>query len=83
MFVPVEQLRSVEGDGVWRLAVRGRRARTYALQASLRTLARPFTPCAVSWQGRPLPGWTHDPDAGVLRVTFTGRRGDLVVRACR
>ena len=46
-------------------------------------LGRPFTPCAVAWRDRPLPvdAWSFDATTGALGARFTGRRGQLVVRA--
>jgi alpha-glucosidase (family GH31 glycosyl hydrolase) len=84
MYSDRERLRSVEGDGVWTLAVRGKRARTYDLQASLATLEHPFAPCTVAWNGRPLAAdaWTYDAATGVLRARFDGRKGRLRVEAC-
>jgi alpha-D-xyloside xylohydrolase len=84
MFTGRERVRSSERPGLWELAVRGRRRRTYELQASLATLTRPFVPCAPEWNGRPLDAehWSYDAAGGVLRATFAGRAGRLVVRAC-
>ncbi|MCW5890414.1 MAG: glycoside hydrolase family 31 protein [bacterium] len=78
----VERLRSLERADGWELAVRGRRRRTYALQASLATLERPFAPCAVEWNGTRLPesAWSFDAATRVLRAEFRGVRGRLVVR---
>lgn len=85
MYGPREGLESREGDGLWELAVRGRRRRTYEVAASLATMRQPFEPCAVEWRGRPLDAgaWSYDAPTGVLRATFTGRAGSLVARACR
>jgi hypothetical protein len=72
-------MRSVEGRGAWTFTARGRRARTIELEASLRTLRRPFRPCAVRGARR----WEVDRATGVLRATLPrGRRARLVVRAC-
>ena len=78
-----ERLVSVEGDGRWTLAVRGKRARGYRLQASLRTLARPFTPRRVLLAGRPLArsAWSYHRSSGVLRVAFRCRSARLAVEA--
>ncbi len=77
-----ERLTSAEGRRVWRLGLRGARKRRYSLQASLRTLRRPFTPVAVSLNGRTLPrrAWRYDRRAGVLRIGFSVRSGNLRVR---
>ena len=80
-----EKLRSTERPGSWDLAVRGKRRRTYRLQASLATLEHAFVPCAVEWRGVPLPApaWQWDDATQVVRVEFTGTRGHLSIRACR
>jgi hypothetical protein len=77
-----ERLRSLERAASWELAVRGKPRRTYMLQASLATLEQPFTPCAVEWNGRPLPpgDWSYDAGTQVFRARFAGQRGRLVVR---
>jgi hypothetical protein len=79
---PGETVRSVERAGAWRLTVRGKRARRYSLQASLATLNRPFRPCAVTLQGRPLPrrAWSYDRPTRVLRTKVTLRSGAVVAR---
>ncbi len=61
-----ERLSSTEGRRVWRLGVRGTRKRRYSLQASLRTLRRPFAPVSVSLNGRVLPrrAWRYDRRTG-------------------
>ena len=81
-FHRTERVRSIERRDGWELALRARRRRTYALQASLATLERRFAPCAVTWNGRPLrrADWQYDPVTQVLRATFTGTRGRLVAR---
>jgi hypothetical protein len=83
MFAGTESFRSTERADGWELLVRGKPRRTYRLQASLATLGRPFTPCAVEWQGDPLPAsaWRWDGQAQVLRAEFTGQRGRLRVRS--
>lgn len=81
-FHRTERVRSIERPGVWELSLRAARRRTYAVQASLATLERPFAPCTVTWNGRRLPdtAWQYDTATRVLRVTFTGTRGRLVAR---
>jgi len=78
------RLRSSEGQGRWDLTVRGDDARRFELQASLATLASPFTPCVLRWRGRPLATdrWHHDPATRVLRASLPGSRGRLSVAAC-
>jgi alpha-glucosidase (family GH31 glycosyl hydrolase) len=79
-----EALTSIEGHGTWRLRVSGRTRRTYRLQASMLTLRRPFRPCSVALDGRPLRrgAWRHSTRTGVLEATFTAKRGSLRVRRC-
>ena len=74
-----ERLRSVEGRRSWALAIRGARRRAYSLEASLRTLRRPFRPRRVTFAGRRVP-FRYDRRTGVLRARFSARRGTLVVR---
>jgi alpha-glucosidase (family GH31 glycosyl hydrolase) len=78
----VERLTSIEGDRRWELELRGVRARTWKLQASLATLERPFVPCAVEFAGQPIPAgdWSFDQATEVLRVTWQGQNGRLVAR---
>ena len=78
-----ERLRSAETARGWTLAVRGKRARTYSLQASLGTLRRPFRPRRVLLGGRTLPrsAWSYDRRGEVLRVVFRCRSGRLTVQA--
>ncbi|MBN1528282.1 MAG: glycoside hydrolase family 31 protein [Thermoleophilaceae bacterium] len=77
-----ERLASAETARGWTLAVRGRRARRYSLQASLATLRRPFTPRRLLLAGRPLPrsAWSYDARRRVLRVEFRCRSAVLAVR---
>jgi hypothetical protein len=78
------RLRSVEGDRTWSLTLTAAHRTRYALQASLATLRHPFTPCAVTLAGHPLPrtGWTYDATTRVLRARFATRHGTLVARTC-
>ena len=75
--------RSRETPGRWTLRARAERRSTWTLEASLGTLATPFTPCTVSVNGRLLPaaGWTYDAASGVLRVQIEGRTVHLDVDA--
>ncbi len=77
-----ERFKSIEGERRWELRLRAARPRTWTLQASLATLTRPFAPCAVELDGRPLaPGeWSFDTATGVLRTTVHAQRARLVVR---
>jgi alpha-glucosidase (family GH31 glycosyl hydrolase) len=74
------RLLSTEGDGSWRLDVRGGRSYTVRLQASMSTLRHPFVPCRVALDGTPLPRVAWSYAAGTLDVAF--RSGALTVTAC-
>ena len=81
-FNETELLRSTEGSRRWTLSVRGRRARSYRLQASLGTLRRPFRPCRVTVGGRSR-AFAYNRASRVLRVRFSLRRsGRVVVSGC-
>jgi sulfoquinovosidase len=75
-------IRSREGRLGWILRIAGGRTRRYDLQASMRTLRSPFTPCAVTVDGRRLPGaaWSFARAAGVLSATFSGRNPRLAAQ---
>ncbi len=75
---------SREGAGSWSLEVRDDVRRHYALQASLGTLTRPFVPCRVSLDGRPLPrtAWSYDAGDRSLRASFAVTSGVLEVGGC-
>ena len=78
--------RSEEGAGLWRLTVRGETRTAWDVEASLRTLAARFAPCAVAANGRRLAAdaWTFDEASGVLRVRVEGRAVRLEASAaCR
>ena len=81
-----ERLVSVEGAKRrrWTLAVRGARKRTYRVQATLRTLRRPFTPCRVTVGRRTLARsrWSYDTKTTVLRARFKARRAKLTALPC-
>jgi sulfoquinovosidase len=76
-------LTSEEAASGWRLAIDAPNAR-WTVQASLRTLERPFAPCGVAWQGRDLPPgqWSYDEASGVLRAVVTGSGALLARRTC-
>jgi alpha-D-xyloside xylohydrolase len=80
-FYEAETLRSRESRGGWRLAIHGRRMRTYGLQASLRALRHPFAPCEVALDGHPLAArrWSFHRATGVLRARFGARDAVLEV----
>jgi alpha-glucosidase (family GH31 glycosyl hydrolase) len=77
------RIASRERRGRWQLRLRGPR-RLYSLQASLATLKRPFRPCRVELNGRPLRrgAWRYDRRRRVLRARFRARRARLGVSAC-
>jgi alpha-glucosidase (family GH31 glycosyl hydrolase) len=75
-------LRSREGRGEWRLSIRSRRTRRWAVEASLATLRQPFRPCAVEVSGGRLKRWRFDRRRRVLVAVVSTRRGALVARAC-
>jgi hypothetical protein len=80
-----ERFVSSEGDRRWELSLLGAvRTRTWTLQASLATLERPFEPCAVEFADHPLAAsdWSYDTASGVLRASWQGQNGRLVVRGC-
>ena len=62
-----------------------KRATTFRLQASLGTLKKPFRPCAVSFAGKPLArsAWSYRDSTRALTARFAGKKGRLVVSACR
>ncbi len=70
-----EGLASVEGRRGWTLAIRGRRTRRYAVQASLGALRRPFVPQTVLVDGRVLRrgAWRYDRRTHVLALAVRGR----------
>ncbi len=80
-----EALRSSERGAGWHLRIHGSARRTYSVEASLATLRRPFKPCRVSVDGRPLRGsaWSFDPSTGVLRARVTARDAAVAVLPCR
>ena len=75
-------LRSTEGRGEWRLAIRTRHSHRWTIEASMETLQRPFRPCSVDATGGRLVRWRFDRSTRVLRAVISARRGGLVARAC-
>lgn len=75
-----ERWSSREGRSSWALALAGHRIRTYSLQASMSTLARPFRPCSVKVGRRTLSrrAWRYDSRTHVLRAKFRTRAGRLL-----
>ena len=58
--------------------------RTVHLQASLRSLEAPFTPCSVAMGETTLPAdqWQYDASTGVLTVSYPREAGPLRVQGC-
>jgi alpha-glucosidase (family GH31 glycosyl hydrolase) len=82
---PGERVGSLERRRTWTLTFRGRRTRTYRLQASLGAMKRAFRPCAISVRGRRLRrgrAWTYDAADNVLRATFRLRSGRVAIKRC-
>ena len=68
-------------SGQWRHATR---VVSNSLQASLATLERPFRPCRVRLNDRPLRrgAWRYQRRSRVLRLRFRARRARLGVAGC-
>ena len=81
-----ERLVSSSARGRWRLAILGKRARRYTLEASTTGLRAAsggrFRTCAVSIAGRRLPRSAWRQEGGVLSATFRARHATLVARGC-
>ena len=77
-----ERIRSRERGKGWVLRIKGERRRKYRLQASLKTLSKPFAPCGLSLGGKPLGGrhWEYERKQRRLKATFSGRKIRVVVR---
>jgi hypothetical protein len=75
-FLDGERLRSRETASGWRLTIRGKLRRSIRLEATMRTLRRPFRPCALELDGRELAParWSFDRGRGVLRARLGGSR---------
>jgi hypothetical protein len=84
VLAPGVRMRAREHRRGWDLRLRARRTHAYRLTASLATLRRPFRPCAVALDGRPLArrAWRYDRRARVLRARFRVRNGRFTVSAC-
>jgi hypothetical protein len=72
------------GDGSWVLRIRSPNARKVRLRAGLGALRRPFRPCAVELDGKPLDprAWGYSARRRALTVGFRTRSGSLSVRPC-
>ncbi len=81
---PGESVSSLEKNRIWTLRIRGALRRTYRVQASLRTMRRPFRPCRVRLGHRNLArkAWSYDRATGVLRMRFKAGNGRVTVRHC-
>ena len=77
-----ESLRSIERRNRWTLTIRGTRARTYTLQASLGTLRRNLRPCRVTVAGEPRR-FVYNRKTEVLTLRFKlARAGRIEARTC-
>jgi hypothetical protein len=77
-----ERVVSREGNRRWTLEIRGSRTRTWGLAASFATLRRPFRPCSVTVDGRPIRKWRWLAKERVLRANARLRSARIVVRGC-
>jgi alpha-glucosidase (family GH31 glycosyl hydrolase) len=74
-----------QGGGRWTVRFATKAPLRWQLQASLATLERPFVPCSVRLDDRPLRrgDWNFDRATGVLEATLRTRNGTLrATRAC-
>jgi len=78
-----ESLASRESKRRWTLSIHGNRVRRYRVEASMRSLERPFHPRFVAVGGRELgpEAWSYDRESKVLRFAAKLRRGRIVVSA--
>jgi hypothetical protein len=77
------RLGSVEGRRSWTLRIRDRRPHRWRIDAALGTLRRPFEPCRVALDGRPLRHWRYDPAGRILRVAVRApARATLSASGC-
>lgn len=75
---------SEESSGGWTLTLEDSVSRTVYLQASLRSLEQPFTPCSVRAAGTTLDqaDWRYDADSGVIEISYASDSGALEVGDC-
>jgi alpha-glucosidase len=75
---------SVEADGTWTLTLENDVERTIHLEASTKTLTRPFDVCGVTVDGTPLAddAWSYNPETGVLEATYTTTTAPLQTTPC-
>ncbi len=78
-----ERITSRERKSGWKLKVRGSERRTYTVRASLKTLSKPFKPCAVSVRGHELDKSTWGFNARPKVLTTTVRAKRLTLQAKR
>jgi hypothetical protein len=78
-----DRLVSREGRGRWTLSLGGPRKRQWGIAATFATMKRPFRPCRVLVDGKPIRKWRWLARERVLRAVFTTRRGKLEARGCR
>jgi alpha-glucosidase (family GH31 glycosyl hydrolase) len=74
---------SDESRDRWRLTIDGGmpegRPFSLDLDASMKTLERPFVPRTVKVNGRPAKSWSYDRETGVLSVSATLKPGSAIV----
>jgi sulfoquinovosidase len=82
--LPHGTLTSRELARAWTLEIAAPSGR-WSIAATLATLARPFSPCAVEWRGEPLAReqWSFDEATGVFRTDVSGAGLLRVSGACR
>jgi hypothetical protein len=75
---------SEEAGDTWILDIRGRRTRSYQIEAWLGFLGNgSFRPCNIRALGAiTRPRWTYDQAAGVLDLRVRGHRVRVLVRSC-
>ena len=78
-----ERVISREGNGRWRLRIRGKVRRRWTIDASLATLRDPFHPRCVAVDGKPLSKkrWSYSEGKRVLRIAVRAKRAQIVARA--
>jgi hypothetical protein len=77
------EMTSYESRGRWRLWVRGGMPEgerfSLELDASMKTLKRPFVPRTVEVNGRPAKNWDYDRETGVLSLEASLKSGSTIV----
>jgi alpha-glucosidase (family GH31 glycosyl hydrolase) len=82
-----ETVRSAETNHGWTFHIKGRRSRSYEIEAALGSLrAGAFRPCAVRVGGRghtAVKGWSYDEATSVLKLRLRARNAHVrVLRSC-